>query len=132
MLSNKRVDSTWQYVAELNCFVSREGFAVVLDIRDELTAEQWLGHQHGDRNLYKKGCHGPLCRKAMRDYGRRYQRERGGHVGVRRTKQQAFDPLVARYTVAYRTDQANIQERRQRMLDLLQESVDTRPKLGVG
>lgn len=38
------------------------------DILWEVTDPKWLGRQHHRAGLYNRGCHGPLCSKARRDF----------------------------------------------------------------
>jgi hypothetical protein len=39
------------------------------DVRQELS--EYPGRKHHSRGTYALGCHGPLCRKAERDRGRK-------------------------------------------------------------
>lgn len=51
------------------------------DIYDELMDEKYAHRRHYSRATYADGCHGPLCRKAEKDRGRRrteYRAEREG------------------------------------------------------
>jgi len=41
------------------------------DIFEELTDQEYIRRQHYSRATYALGCHGPLCRRAERDRGRR-------------------------------------------------------------
>lgn len=43
---------------------------LIRSIERELANPEHAGRSHGSRSTYNKGCHGPLCRKANRDYGR--------------------------------------------------------------
>lgn len=69
-------------------------YVVYLEALCELRATQFLGLDHGDRRTYKRGCRGPLCRKAMRDYGRVYQRARFQPEKTRDTYKQRFDEML--------------------------------------
>jgi hypothetical protein len=37
----------------------------------ELLDTQYAGRTHGHRRTYDAGCQGPMCKKAMREHGRR-------------------------------------------------------------
>ncbi len=37
----------------------------------ELMDEDYIGRRHENRRTYDAGCHGPMCRKAIREHGRR-------------------------------------------------------------
>jgi len=41
------------------------------DLIHELLDESYIGRRHENRRTYDAGCHGPLCRKATREHGRR-------------------------------------------------------------
>lgn len=101
LLARFKVGHGWWYIPELASFVAPEAYTTVLRMRDELSDPGWLDHRHGERTTYKKGCHGPLCKKAMRDYGREYQRKANGHTRTRPSPMQRFDDVIAAYQKAY-------------------------------
>lgn len=37
----------------------------------ELLDAEYVGRRHENRRTYDAGCHGPMCRKAVREHGRR-------------------------------------------------------------
>ena len=97
----------WRFVPELLRFVGPEEQAVIEAIRLELSHPDWLGKVHGQRKLYARGCTGPLCKKAARDYGRKYMRTaRESGSRHRRTRAQHFDPLLEMFHKAYLTSLA--------------------------
>lgn len=101
LLADHRVKDDWLYMHELDAWVAPECWDVITQIRDELANPQWITWQHGSRTTYKKGCHGPLCKKAYRDYGREYQRKHHGHTRVRVSPHQKFDPIIQGYKNLY-------------------------------
>lgn len=95
MLSDERKFG-WVWVSALQKFIHPSAHAVYLRVLEELE-DQREGLLHHTRAGYKRGCRGPLCMKAMRDYGRQYQRKRAGQVyqgGTRTSQQRLNDELL--------------------------------------
>ena len=51
------------------------------DVREEITNERYKNRKHYSRSTYAEGCHGPLCRKAERDRGRKRNAKRANEAG---------------------------------------------------
>lgn len=51
------------------------------EVRDELEDERFTTRSHYSRATYALGCHGPLCRKAERDRGRKRNERRAEDDG---------------------------------------------------
>lgn len=51
------------------------------DIFLELNDSKYLSRQHYSRATYALGCHGPLCRRAERDRGRRRTQQKAESKG---------------------------------------------------
>ena len=51
------------------------------DIFLELNDEKFISRQHYSRATYALGCHGPLCRKAERDRGRKRTEQKAAAKG---------------------------------------------------
>lgn len=100
LLAEKPIQG-WIYILELMVWVEPSALRTVNEIRAEVSDRKWLNHPHGRRTTYKKGCHGPLCRKAMRDYGRKYQRRVNGHTRERTSPHQKFDTVIVSYQNLY-------------------------------
>lgn len=101
-IAREKVDETWKFVPEMLMFVGPEEFNVVEEMREELSHPDWLGESHGHRRLYRRGCRGPLCKKAARDYGRKYMREAQGYgERTRVTRAQKYDVLLDLYLSEY-------------------------------
>jgi hypothetical protein len=69
--------------------------------RDELCDLEYLPFPHGTRATFAKGCRGPMCRKANRDYLRAWQRANYGQPEIGRSRVTAvrqFDPFLEAYT----------------------------------
>jgi hypothetical protein len=58
------------------------------DIVEELRDEEYASRQHYSRSTYASGCHGPLCRKAERDRGRKRNEQRAIEAG------RSYSPAV--------------------------------------
>ena len=83
----------WIWVSDLQKFMHPSAHAVYLRVLEELRDDR-EGLVHHTRAGYKRGCRGPLCMKAMRDYGRLYQRKRFAAREVRPTHKQLHDELL--------------------------------------
>lgn len=92
----------WRFVPELLRFVGPEEHGVIEAIRTELSDPEYRGRMHGERKVYRRGCRGPLCSKAARDYMRRYMRTAKKYDREYRTSKVAqFDDLLIIYYKAY-------------------------------
>lgn len=80
-------------MSALQKFMHPSAHAVYLRVLEELQDDR-DGLTHHTRAGYKRGCRGPLCMKAMRDYGRLYQRKKFGAAKARITHKQVHDELL--------------------------------------
>lgn len=79
------------------------------DVKFELEDKRYGDRTHGTRATYAEGCHGPLCRKAERDRGRKRHESRQMAAGKIVTPRppgdaQARDSLLDRITEAHRRE----------------------------
>jgi hypothetical protein len=68
--------------------------------RQELLDAEYAAYQHGNRNTRQRGCDGPMCRKAARDYGRELQRRIHGAQRERVSAVRAHDEFLDAF-IAY-------------------------------
>lgn len=71
---------------------------LLLQCREELLDPEYFDYQHGQRNTRARGCKGPMCRKAARDYGREVQRRLNDARGERISAIRKFDEFLDAYT----------------------------------
>lgn len=64
------------------------------EVQAELEDERFLTRKHYSRATYALGCHGPLCRKAETDRGRKRNQQRAEEDG--REYRPIRNPLSAR------------------------------------
>lgn len=66
--------------------------------RQELLDPEYISYQHGNRNTRLRGCNGPMCRKANRDYGRNLQRRihdaQGQRISAVRRHDEFLDAFI--------------------------------------
>lgn len=103
----------WTYAGLINTYLNPDAEVVFLECLVELDDPKFQGLAHGRRATYKRGCTGPLCMKAMRDYGRRYQRARFKPAQTRTTHKQRFDELLTLVTAAHHTKLESQQEEKE-------------------
>lgn len=58
------------------------------EVVKELTDPEYRNRTHGSRRTCEAGCNGPLCRKAVRDHGRRRQQSQPSE------KYRYIDPIL--------------------------------------
>lgn len=66
--------------------------------RQELLDSEYAAYQHGNRNTRQRGCNGPMCRKAARDYGRALQRRIHGAQRERISATRRHDEFLDAFT----------------------------------
>jgi hypothetical protein len=93
----------WKYVPLILQYIHPSAEPIYLQSLEELSDPEFAHLEHGSRATYKHGCTGPLCKKAMRDYGRNYQRARSSATKQRVTYKQRFDELLIQLTLAHLT-----------------------------
>jgi hypothetical protein len=82
-------------------YLDDDASIVYLECLAELAEGRFKQLTHGRRATYKRGCAGPLCKKAMRDYGRAYQRAKLNPAQIRSSYKQRFDDLLMLVTEAH-------------------------------
>jgi hypothetical protein len=92
----------------IGMYLSKAAEDVYVEVLGELVDSKYTGLSHGQRSTYKRGCHGPLCRKAMRDYGRTYQREKFKPAKTRDTYKQRFDEMLDLIIKAQTTEKESV------------------------
>ena len=74
---------------------------LVREIMDELNDEKYMSLRHGERHTRNRGCKGPLCQKAQRDWWREHHRRDNKARGLatrpyrRSTLYLAVEPIIA-------------------------------------
>lgn len=66
-------------------------------IEKELADERYAGRLHGRTSVYRDGCRGPLCLKAVRDRQRRQRGSGPGNMAI-------LDSLLVPYQEKHEAD----------------------------
>jgi hypothetical protein len=98
------------WAEKIGVYIHQSAYVVYLDALIEVTDEKFDGLVHGRRATYKRGCHGPLCKKDMRDYGRVYQRAKFRPERTRDTYKQRFDEILNLVLKAYQKSTGKVEK----------------------
>jgi hypothetical protein len=92
-------------VDEMGVWVPASWGKLVVGIRFEIDDPEWLNHPHGLQKVYVRGCRGPLCRWAQRNYIRDWTRNgieaRGGRVSQYTSHLDKYNDFIQMYAEAF-------------------------------
>jgi hypothetical protein len=87
----------WCYLPSLDLYIPDEHRRIVIEVMSELADQRFAGKVHGKRSTRNTGCTGPLCKKALRDHGKRIMREvrETTATAYRRSAYAEIEPLLS-------------------------------------